>query len=404
MATTRNRRAGVADRWHKIVIETDPNTGTKTRVKVKSQRHGIGMQWLARYVAADGKERTKAFARKVDANKWLEQRVSDQVTGTWTDPELAAQTFGTVAEKWIATKASRKPKTVAGYRSILDTVALPRWRDVPLGDIRFDDMQVWISGLSTDGSTRFAGRGLSASRVIQTHQVVGSVLRFAVKARYIPTNPAEDVELPGKVEVEQRYLSHEQAHRLAVACGEYRTFVLVLTYCGLRFGEAVALTVGRVDLEARRITVAKSVTYVTGQGLVEGAPKNSSTRRVPIPKFLVPLLRTEMEDRGDDELMFPGREGGWLTEGQVRWVFDKAAVTVGEKGLTPHQLRHTCASLAIRGGANVKVLQTLLGHKTATLTLDRYGHLFPDDLDRVSDSFDAAADQLRTGGKLSVVK
>ena len=171
---------------------------------------------------------------------------------------------------------------------------------------------------------------------------------------------------------------------------------------------ATALTVGRVDLEARRITIAKSVTYVTGQGQVEGAPKNNSTRRVPIPKFLAPLLRSELDGRGEDELVFPGREtedkAQWLTEGQVRWVFDKAARTVGVEGLTPHQLRHTCASLAIRGDANVKVLQTLLGHKTATLTLDRYGHLFPDDLDRVSDSFDAAADQLRTGGKLNIGK
>jgi integrase len=68
--------------------------------------------------------------------------------------------------------------------------------------------------------------------------------------------------------------------------------------------------------------------------------------------------------------------------------------------ITPHQLRHTCASLAISAGANVKVLQTLLGHKTATLTLDRYGHLFPDDLGSVADAFDAAAqitaDGLRT--------
>ena len=403
MTTTRNRRAGVADRWHRTAIEADPDTGKKTRTKVKSQRYGIGMQWLARYVAADGKERTKAFARKVDANKWLEQRVSDQVTGTWTDPELAAQTFGAVAEKWIATKAARKPKTVAGYRSLLDTVILPRWADAPLGAIRYDDMQAWISGLSVDGSTRFAGRGLSPSRVIQTHQVVGSVLRFAVKARYIASNPAEDVELPEKLEVDQRFLTHEQAHRLAVACGQYRTFVLVLTYCGLRFGEAVALTIQRVDLDARRITVAKSVTYVTGQGLVEGAPKNKTSRRVPIPRFLVPLLKTEMDGRGETELVFPGRDGAWLTEGQVRWVFDSAAKEIGVEGLTPHQLRHTCASLAIQGGANVKVLQTLLGHKTATLTLDRYGHLFPDDLDRVSASFDRAADQLRTGGNLSLV-
>jgi integrase len=66
-------------------------------------------------------------------------------------------------------------------------------------------------------------------------------------------------------------------------------------------------------------------------------------------------------------------------------------------------MRHTCASLAIRSGANVKVVQKLLGHKTATLTLDRYGHLYPDDLDAVATAFDAAADALRTSPTLNVV-
>jgi integrase len=65
-----------------------------------------------------------------------------------------------------------------------------------------------------------------------------------------------------------------------------------------------------------------------------------------------------------------------------------------------HDLRHTCASLAISEGANVKVVQKLVGHKTAVLTLDRYGHLFPDDLDAVAAAFDRAAaitaDALRT--------
>ena len=96
-----------------------------------------------------------------------------------------------------------------------------------------------------------------------------------------------------------------------------------------------------------------------------------------------------------------------MTVGEVRWVFDPAAKAVGIDGLTPHELRHTCASLAIAAGANVKVLQTLLGHKTATLTLDRYGHLFPDDLGRIADAFDAAAettaDALRTATGLRAV-
>ena len=59
--------------------------------------------------------------------------------------------------------------------------------------------------------------------------------------------------------------------------------------------------------------------------------------------------------------MFPSRRDGYLTVGEVRWVFDPAAKAAGIDGLTPHDLRHTCASLAIAAGANVKVLQTLLG-------------------------------------------
>ena len=90
--------------------------------------------------------------------------------------------------------------------------------------------------------------------------------------------------------------------------------------------------------------------------------------------------------------------------GRLRYAFQKAtAVVEGCDGVRLHDLRHTCASLAIRSGANVKVVQKLLGHKTAVLTLDRYGHLFPDDLDAVAIAFDSAADALRTVPVLKVV-
>lgn len=72
-------------------------------------------------------------------------------------------------------------------------------------------------------------------------------------------------------------------------------------------------------------------------------------------------------------------------------------------GVRIHDLRHTCASLAISSGANIKVVQKLLGHKTAVLTLDRYGHLYPDDLDAVATAFDSAADGLRTTPALNTV-
>lgn len=224
------------------------------------------------------------------------------------------------------------------------------------------------------------------------------MLKFAVKAKHLPSNPADGIELPRLPETEQRYLTHEHLHRLAIASGRFRTLVLVLGYCGLRFGEAAALAVADVDLSTRRIRVSRSVTYVSGKGLVEGPTKNHSSRTVPVPQFLAPLLSTEIQGREGTDLVFPSRRAGYMTLGEVRWVFDPAVnlVRAAVKDLrqqemkqlgqvqtpelpviTPHQLRHTCASLAISAGANVKVLQTLLGHKTATLTLDRYGHLSP---------------------------
>ena len=170
MSGKRNRRAGVADRWTKTFRDADGNTLT-----VPSAEDGKGKRWRARYVDDHGREHTKLFARKVDAQQWLDKQVSDQVTGAWTDPKLSGQTFEALAERWIATKATRAPKTVAGYRSLLDTVVLPRWADVPLRDVTFEDLQQWVSGLSVNGSIRFEGKGLSASRVIQAHQVVSQV-------------------------------------------------------------------------------------------------------------------------------------------------------------------------------------------------------------------------------------
>ena len=391
----RNRRSGVEDRWTKTVRDENGNIET-----VPSASAGRGSRWRARYVDDQGREHAQGFVRKADGQRWLNKQVSDQETGTWTDPALSVVTFGAMAERWFSTKATRAPKTVAGYRSILDTIVLPRWRDVPLRDVRYDDLQVWIASLSVDGSNRFEGKGLSASRVRQTHQLVGAVLKFAVKAKHLPANPAEGVELPRIAETEQRYLTHEQLHRVAVASGRLRTLVLVLGSCGLRFGEAAALRVADVDVTARRIRVRRSVTYVTGKGLVEGPTKNHTARTVPVPTFVAQLLETEIADRDGSALLFESaRGGGYLSLDEARYPWRKAVAAVdGCEGVRLHDLRHTCASLAISSGANVKIVQKLLGHKTAVLTLDRYGHLFLDDLDAVADAFDSAADGLRTVG------
>lgn len=402
MAVRRNPRSGVEDRWYPAVVVVDPVTGEKTVKKVKSEeRYGKGKRWRARYVDPNGVERSRSFDTKAAAQKYLDSDVTTKVvTGTWVDPDRSGVLFEVVAEKWYATKSFRKPKTVAGYRSLLNTTVLPRWGSVRLRDIEFEDIQEWVVSLSLSGSARFEGRGLSASRVIQSYQVLNQVLRFAIKAKRLAANPAEDVDLPTMMSGERRYLTHVEVMRVAMAAGRFRPLVLTLAYTGIRFGEAIALRTADVDLDGRRIRISRSATAVTGRGIVETDTKNHTSRAVPIPATLVVDLGKLLAGRRPDALVFPSQKGGYLTSKEFRWVFDQAARSAGLSGVVPHGLRHTSASLAISAGANIKVVQRMLGHKTATLTLDLYGHLFPDDLDAVADGMDAgaraAADYLRT--------
>lgn len=309
------------------------------------------------------------------------------VERTYVSPLKSAALFRDLADEWLAGKAARKAKTVAGYRSLLDALILPRWGDVKLSDITHGELQKWVSGLSVNGSTKTQGKGLSPSRVIQTHQCLSAVLKYAIRTDRLARNVADGIELPRKGESERRYLTHSELQTLAANTGRFETLTLVLGYSGLRFGEAVALR-GR-DVKDNKIAVRTSVTNVTGQGLTEDTTKTNKARWVPVPGFVRERLEAELPVE-PDALVFPGKDGGWLTTGEYQWQFDSAATQTGVGGLVPHELRHTCASLAISAGANVKALQTLLGHASAVMTLDRYGHLFSDDLDQVAGQIDTA--------------
>jgi len=164
---------------------------------------------------------------------------------------------------------------------------------------------------------------------------------------------------------------------LASHCGQQGLIVLFLAYTGVRFGEMAALRVGRLDLLRRRAIIAESVTEVHG-AQVWSTPKGHERREVPIPRFLVDQLAVYVAGKSTADLVFTSPRGGALRAGVFRRdVFDRAAESVGMDGLHPHELRHTAASLAIASGANVKVVQQMLGHKSATMTLDSTGTCLP---------------------------
>jgi integrase len=152
----------------------------------------------------------------------------------------------------------------------------------------------------------------------------------------------------------------------------------------------------RVDLKRRRLDIAEAVTEPDGE-IIWGTPKNHERRSVPFPTFLSNALKQRMEGRNPDDLIFPSPKGDVLRNGNFRRRRFDAAVDQLRADypelpkITPHSLRHTAASLAISAGATVLAVQRMLGHASASMTLDVYNDLFDDDLDAVANALDARA-------------
>ncbi|HEV2930454.1 MAG TPA: site-specific integrase, partial [Propionibacteriaceae bacterium] len=201
------------------------------------------------------------------------------------------------------------------------------------------------------------------------------------------------------------FLTARQVEDLAAAIDpRYRLLVRFAAYTGLRAGELVALRVRHLNLLRGRCEVSESATEVDGR-LVWGPTKTYARRTVHLPRFLCDQLAAYLAERphGPDDLVFTAPQGGPLREQKfVAGIFKPAAARAGlPHGLRFHDLRHTCASLLIAQGASIKAVQAQLGHASATVTLDRYGHLFPDELqqlaDRLQDAYaEASTDPART--------
>jgi len=171
----------------------------------------------------------------------------------------------------------------------------------------------------------------------------------------------------------------------------YRALIFAAGYTGARFGELAALKVGRVDLNAATMHIAESLAEVDGR-LYTKEPKNGKTRTLELPGFLVEMLREQMGLYPSTEgYVFSAAEGGPLRHHNFYRRHYKPAVL--RAGLSPnlrlHDLRHSCASILIARGANIKDVQEQLGHSSSRVTLDRYSHRFPGLTRRLQDDLQA---------------
>lgn len=345
---------------------------------------------MVRYRKPDRTQTKKrGFRTKRDAELFLATIEVSKAEGKYIDPVAARQTISNLGADWLTRQSHLKPSAYRPVEIAWRVHVEPHWGSTAVSDVRKTAVQAWVSELTTGTADRPAK---GATTVIRAYGVLAAILDDAVDDRRVLTNPARGINLPRKVRKRHVYLSHEQVHELA-AESKYPTLVLVLAYCGIRWGEAAGLRVKDLDMLRRRLRIEENAVEV-GSRIEVGTPKNHKRRSVPFPKFLAEPLAQQCVGKSEDDLVFPGADGSHMRNTRVhdenRGWFYGALKRSGVPMITPHDLRHTAASFAVSAGANVKAVQRMLGHSSAAMTLDVYADLFDDDLDAVAAALDDA--------------
>tara|TARA_R110002051_G_scaffold60546_7_gene110846 strand:- start:29090 stop:30328 length:1239 start_codon:yes stop_codon:yes gene_type:complete len=346
-------------------------------------------RWRVRYRDISNKSASKGgFTTEKAAKKFAADLTLAKATGTELDRGSQKQLAGVYIEQHINRTVGLSLTTIANRKSVGKNHVLPVWGRVPLERITRKGVRDWVETMHQ------AGHG--AGIIQKSHGILLASFALAMDDRAIGMNPASGVKVPRAIESANTYLTHAEVIELADAVDpRSRTLVGLLAYTGLRFGELSALRVGKVNLETRRLTIDRSLTTVDGV-LVESQPKFKKNREVFFPEIIRSALEEQMEGKRKTDFVFSAPRGGpvrlddWRPRTfnkalkDINAAREAAAVAKGRlfddfPDITPHDLRHTAASIAVSSGANVKVLQKMLGHASASMTLDRYADLFDSD-------------------------
>jgi integrase len=286
-----------------------------------------------------------------------------------------------------------KPGTVREYARSLGSRILPELGGRRVNEVSHDDLQ--------DLADRLLAEGLDPSSVRNTLMPLRAIFRRLAgrSDSGVTINPTTGLELPAVRGRRERIAAPTEATQLLEALPvEDRALWATAMYGGLRRGELMALRIEDVDLAAGVIRVERS--WDVKEGPVE--PKSQAGRRsVPIPAVLRDYLIGRKLRLGRNAGLFFGRsEGLPFASSAVSKRAGRAWRTSELDPIGLHECRHTFVSLMIAAGVNPKALSTFMGHSSITITLDRYGHLFPGSEDEAAALLDAYLERANTAARL----
>ena len=256
----------------------------------------------------------RGFKTKRDAQQWANNVEVTKLTGEYVAPSLGRITVDELAADWLARKnQATAPSHYRMLESAWRVQVKPRWGSVSVADVDVLGVEAWIAGMGV--------KGAGATTVLRAYGVLSGILAAAVKGKRLAANPCKGIEnLPRKTGRRHVYLSAEDVRRLADEAGHHRALVLVLAYCGLRWGEAIALRVHDVEFLRRRLSVHENAVQLSTRHAM-GQTKGRKARSVPVPEFVLNELSRQCRGKAPGDLVV-SRSRRWLPPAAefVGWV------------------------------------------------------------------------------------
>jgi integrase len=307
--------------------------------------------------------------------------------------------IATFLEEWIsgALEASKRARSTKDhYATMVRKHVVPTLGEKRLRDLRPTHVEQLLVAK--------AAEGLSDVTVRHIYTSLRQALEIAVRDKLVRENVVNKVDRPAVGRKDAAYLTQEQAHALllALACDplvEGLARLMLLT--GLRRGEALGLRWEDVATEDEVLLIRKSLTRASDGLQLRDVKTEKSRRTIAYGEGVATVLRTrrkaQMEDRlraggswQESGLVFTTALGGPLEPRNVLRRFDKIARAAGFPQVHLHTLRHSAASLLLRKGHHMKVVQEILGHSTFAVTAEVYSHVAPVQAREASAGLDAA--------------
>ncbi len=355
------------DTWQ-VVVYAGRDRATGREVRVRRTVHG-GIR-RARQVERDLASEAVAARRREHANvtvsellaRWLEH----------AEPDLA-------------------PSTAHTYRSYIDRVIVPRIGTVPIAELTTADLDRLYSALRRTKRKGKNEQPLAAATIRQVHAILRRALRQAVRWGWLDRNPAAEASPPAQGQTRATAPEPDVVVRLLDAAAaidaDVAVFLRLAVITGARRGELCALRWTDVDLDAGSATIARSLTALPGRGIEEKPTKTGGVRPVALDAATVEHLRllkgrqldlcrelgATADPGGHVFTTLPGRP--WRPD-RATALFRLAAGTAGFSGRL-HDLRHFSVTQLLAAGFPVRQVGARVGHASAKMTLDVYGHAIP---------------------------